>query len=111
MSATVTFYRRLGLTIPEADPDWTSHHRTAQMSGDIDLDFDSAEFAVVWDKGWSSGTRMGVLGFRVSSREEVDTVYRDLRRLVTRASRSHTTRSGAHAMPLSRTLTVTQWGL
>ena len=42
------------------------------------LDFDSAEFAVVWDKGWSSGTRMGVLGFRVSSREEVDNIYRDL---------------------------------
>jgi catechol 2,3-dioxygenase-like lactoylglutathione lyase family enzyme len=78
MSATVTFYRRLGLTIPETDPDWTSHHRTAQISGDIDLDFDSAEFAVVWDKGWSSGPRMGVLGFRVSSRKEVDNIYRDL---------------------------------
>jgi catechol 2,3-dioxygenase-like lactoylglutathione lyase family enzyme len=78
MSATVAFYRRLGLTIPETDPDWASHHRTAEMPGDIDLDFDSAEFARVWDKGWASGPRMGVLGFSVSSREAVNDIYRDL---------------------------------
>ena len=78
MSATVTFYRRLGLAISETDPDWAPHHRTVQIPGDIDLDFDSAEFVRVWDKGWSSGPRMGVIGFRVSSREEVDNIYRDL---------------------------------
>jgi catechol 2,3-dioxygenase-like lactoylglutathione lyase family enzyme len=78
MSATVTFYRRLGLTIPEADPDWASHHCTAEMSGDIDLDFDSAEFARVWDEGWSTRPRMGVLGFRVSSRDQVNDIYQDL---------------------------------
>ena len=78
MSATIRFYRRLGLTIPETDPEWTAHHRTAEMPGGIDLDFDSAEFARVWDNGWPIGPRMGVLGFRVSSREEVDHIYRDL---------------------------------
>jgi len=78
MSATVAFYRRLGLTIPETDPDWASHHRTAEVPGDIDLDFDSAEFARAWDKGWASGPRMGVLGFSVSSREAVNDIYRDL---------------------------------
>jgi catechol 2,3-dioxygenase-like lactoylglutathione lyase family enzyme len=78
MSATVAFYRRLGLTIPETDSDWASHHRTAVMPGDIDLDFDSSEFARVWDEGWSSGPRMGVLGFRVSSRQDVNDIYQDL---------------------------------
>ena len=78
MSATVAFYRRLGLTIPETDPEWASHHRSAEMPGNIDLDFDSAGFARVWDSGWSSRPRMGVLGFKVSSREDVDDIYRDL---------------------------------
>ena len=78
MTATVAFYRRLGLTIPETEPDWTSHHRTAEMPGDIHLDFDSPEFVLDWDEGWSDGPRMGVLGFRVPSRESVDEIYRDL---------------------------------
>jgi catechol 2,3-dioxygenase-like lactoylglutathione lyase family enzyme len=78
MSATLAFSRRLGLTIPETDPDWAPHHRSAEMPGGIDLDFDSAEFARVWDQGWSSGPRMGVLGFTVASREEVDDIYQDL---------------------------------
>jgi catechol 2,3-dioxygenase-like lactoylglutathione lyase family enzyme len=78
MAATVAFYRRLGLTIPETDPAWESRHRTAEMPGDIDLDFDSAEFAREWDEGWSEGKRMGVLGFRVPSREAVDDIYREL---------------------------------
>ena len=78
MAATVAFYRRLGLSIPEADADWETRHRTAEMPGDVDLDFDSSEFAREWDEGWSEGNRMGVLGFRVSSREAVDDIYRDL---------------------------------
>jgi catechol 2,3-dioxygenase-like lactoylglutathione lyase family enzyme len=69
MAATVAFYRRLGLTIPETDPDWAHQHRTAKTPGDIDLDFDSAESVRMWDQGWSEGHRMGVLGFRVPSRE------------------------------------------
>ena len=78
MAATLAFYRRLGLTIPETDPAWESQHRNAEMPGDIDLDFDSAEFARQWDQGWPEGHRMGVLGFGVPSREAVDEIYRDL---------------------------------
>lgn len=76
MEATVAFYRRLGLTIPDTDPAFQSHHRTAQVDGGIDLDFDSIEFAGHWDKGWHGG--MGVLGFKVDSREAVDQIYADL---------------------------------
>jgi catechol 2,3-dioxygenase-like lactoylglutathione lyase family enzyme len=76
MEATVAFYRRLGLTIADTDPVWQDHHRSAQLPGGIDLDFDSATFARRWDKGWRGG--MGVLGFKVNSRERVDEIYADL---------------------------------
>ena len=33
MDATVAFYRKLGLTIPDADPGWQRHHRTAALPG------------------------------------------------------------------------------
>ena len=78
MAAAVAFYRRLGLTIPDADPEWAPHHRTAVMPGGIDLDFDSVEFATKWDQGWHGSGCMGVLGFRVPSREAVDEIYADL---------------------------------
>jgi catechol 2,3-dioxygenase-like lactoylglutathione lyase family enzyme len=73
MEATVTFYRRLGLEIPDTDTAFQAHHRSARLPGGIDLDFDSAEFARHWDVGWQSGR--AVLGFRVSSRERVDALY------------------------------------
>jgi catechol 2,3-dioxygenase-like lactoylglutathione lyase family enzyme len=76
MEATVVFYRRLGMTIPDADPQWQDHHRSAQLPEGIDLDFDSDTFARHWDKGW--GGRMGVIGFRADSRDRVDEIYADL---------------------------------
>jgi catechol 2,3-dioxygenase-like lactoylglutathione lyase family enzyme len=76
MEATVTFYRRLGLEIPDTDAAFQGHHRSARLPGGIDLDFDSAEFARHWDVGRRSGR--AVLGFRVSSRERVDAIYSQL---------------------------------
>jgi uncharacterized glyoxalase superfamily protein PhnB len=76
MEATVAFYRRLGLTIPDTDAAFQAHHRSAQLPGGVDLDFDSAEFARYWDRGWTSGA--GVIGFRVDSRERVDDIYSEL---------------------------------
>lgn len=75
MEASVAFYRELGLRIPDVDEGWDPHHRSARGAG-IDLDLDSSAFAAQWDRGWSGG--MGVLGFRVSSREEVDRRYEKL---------------------------------
>ena len=80
MDAMVTFYRSLGLEIPDTDPAWQAQHRTAAMPEGLDLDFDSDEFAQQWNHGWRSrgkGT-MGVLGFHVSSREAVDELYEGL---------------------------------
>ncbi len=80
MDATVAFYRRLGLEIPDTDPAWQAHHRTAVMTGGLDLDFDSHEFAQKWNRGWRSGGTgtASVMGFGVSSREAVDELYEDL---------------------------------
>jgi catechol 2,3-dioxygenase-like lactoylglutathione lyase family enzyme len=78
MTGTVAFYRRLGLTIPDTPPEWSSHHRTASMPDGVDLDFDSTEFAEVWDEGWAGQGRMGVLGFAVATRDAVDATYADL---------------------------------
>ena len=79
MAATVAFYRRLGLTIPDTRPEWDPHHRSAVLPGGLDLDFDSEEFAREWNHG-SAGARAGsgVLGFRVESRTAVDALYADL---------------------------------
>jgi catechol 2,3-dioxygenase-like lactoylglutathione lyase family enzyme len=76
MDATLAFYQRLGLTIRDTDDAWVAHHRSAVMPGGLDLDFDSTWFAEQWDQGWRG--RMGVLGFRVPSREAVDERYADL---------------------------------
>jgi catechol 2,3-dioxygenase-like lactoylglutathione lyase family enzyme len=77
MGATVAFYSRLGLTIPDTDADFQAHHRSARLPGGVDLDFDSTEFARHWDKGWTAGAGV-VVGFKVASREQVDAVYSDL---------------------------------
>lgn len=76
MEAAVAFYRRLGLTIPDTDPPFQAHHRSAKLPGGIGLDFDSAEFARHWDEGWRSARV--VIGFKVPDRAQVDSIYADL---------------------------------
>lgn len=76
MDAAVAFYRRLGLKIPDTDPSWQAHHRTAEVNGGLDLDLDSEEFARHWNRGWSGGR--AVIGFKVESRDEVDELYQEL---------------------------------
>ena len=76
MDATVAFYRRLGLTI---DADTGAIHVQATMANGMLLEFDSTTFVPQWDGGWSGSTGGStVLGFGVSSRDDVDALYRDL---------------------------------
>ena len=77
MDASVAFYRRLGADIPDRDPAWDPHHRSANTDGGPDFDLDSEVFAHRWDEGWRDGTRC-VLGFKVASREAVDDLYAEL---------------------------------
>lgn len=77
MGASVAFYRSLGVAIPDRDPAWDDHHRSAEVPGGVDFDLDSSHFAPMWDAGWpgANGRSGVVLGFRVSTREAVDTLY------------------------------------
>jgi uncharacterized glyoxalase superfamily protein PhnB len=76
MAATLDFYRRLGVEVPDVEPEWESHHRSAHF-GAMDLDFDSTTFTPKWNEGWPGGTGV-VIGFAVEGRDEVDALYADL---------------------------------
>jgi len=80
MDASLAFYRRLGVEIPDRSPEWDPHHRSANVERGTDLDLDSAEFAREWDQGWRGGGRGGgcVIGFKLATRDEVDRVFADL---------------------------------
>jgi catechol 2,3-dioxygenase-like lactoylglutathione lyase family enzyme len=79
MDASLEFYRRLGVRIPDQGP-WDAHHRTAEMPDGLDLAMDSTGFASKWNTGWpgTSGRGGVVFGFKVASRDDVDRIYGDL---------------------------------
>jgi uncharacterized glyoxalase superfamily protein PhnB len=85
--ASLRFYRRLGLAIPD-NAIWKTqsgaHHVTAQRlseSESADLDIDSIAFARVWNSGWKDRQDLAgrvVIGFGVPSRERVDALYAEM---------------------------------
>jgi uncharacterized glyoxalase superfamily protein PhnB len=87
--ASITFYRRLGVEIPDTRV-WRTptgvHHATAvEQPADqaIDLELDSAVFAPHWNTGWKGRTDLKgrvVLGFGVPTRADVDAIYNDMTR-------------------------------
>ena len=82
MEATLAFYRRLGLQIPDTAV-WRTesgvHHVAVSMPNGIDLDFDSAQLARSYNAGWTAeGRSRSVLGFSLPSREAVDERYGEL---------------------------------
>jgi uncharacterized glyoxalase superfamily protein PhnB len=75
MTAAVSFYRRLGWTIETPMPE---HSRTVLPNG-LRIEFDTREFAGVWDSGYSGRTGGStVLGVETTTRDEVDELYGDL---------------------------------
>lgn len=87
MDASIAFYRRLGVEIPDAAIWHTAtgaHHVSAgdRSAGEaIDFDLDSTAFAQRWNSGWSGRTDLRgrvVVGFSVSTRAAVDDVFRDM---------------------------------
>jgi catechol 2,3-dioxygenase-like lactoylglutathione lyase family enzyme len=83
MDASLAFYRRLGLDIPE-DNVWRTasgaHHASAVDAGG-DLDIDSTRFAAIWNRGWQGRADLAghvVVGFSVDSRSEVDRLYGEM---------------------------------
>ena len=92
VDASIAFYRRLGVEIPEPRI-WrtaTGAHHVSAIEGiapdAATLDLDSAAFAQIWNKGWAGRKDLAgrvVVGFSVSSREEVDpTVEEDVRQAI-----------------------------
>jgi catechol 2,3-dioxygenase-like lactoylglutathione lyase family enzyme len=87
LAASIAFYRRLGVEIPDARV-WRTltggHHASASdQSTDqaIGFDLDSTTFAQCWNIGWKGRTDLRgriVVGFRVPTRAGVDDAFRDM---------------------------------
>ena len=87
VEASIAFYRRLGVEIPDARV-WRTpsggHHVSARgrsVDGDIDFSLDSAAFAQHWNAAWKGRTDLRgrvVIGFGVATRADVDEVFRDM---------------------------------
>jgi len=87
LDASIAFYRRLGIDIPDARVWRTAsgaHHASAvepaapEAAG---LDLDSAAFARVWNRGWAGRTDLAgrvVVGFAVAARGDVDRIYGEM---------------------------------
>ena len=86
IEASIAFYRRLGVEIPERSVWRTAtgiHHVNAGGTDDAapDLDLDSAAFARLWNGGWQGRANLRgkvVVGFSLPTREAVDATYADL---------------------------------
>jgi catechol 2,3-dioxygenase-like lactoylglutathione lyase family enzyme len=87
VDASIAFYRRLGVEIPDSRIWGTStglHHVSAAddvADRSIAFDLDSAAFAQRWNSAWKGRTDLKgrvVIGFSVATRAEVDEVFRDM---------------------------------
>lgn len=75
MSATLAFYRRLGLTVELPMPS----HASAVTADGVRLEFDSVESEATWSAAAIAPTAGSVvLGFTVEDRAAVDAVFDDL---------------------------------
>jgi uncharacterized glyoxalase superfamily protein PhnB len=79
MAASLAFYGRLGIAVPDAQ-DAAAAHVQLRMPGGISLELDTAESARLWHAGWRAdpaGVSV-VIGFSLPTREAVDTRYSQL---------------------------------
>jgi catechol 2,3-dioxygenase-like lactoylglutathione lyase family enzyme len=87
VDASLAFYRRLGVTIPEGMVWRTASgaHHVGPIPGDAgdtpSIDLDSAAFARHWNSGWKDRDGIAgrvVVGFGVATREDVDRIHADM---------------------------------
>lgn len=79
MSASLEFYRRLGVVMPDAESAADAHVQL-RMPGGFSLELDTAESARFWHAGWRAdpaNVRV-VIGFSLPSRQAVDERYAEL---------------------------------
>ncbi|MFF3773823.1 VOC family protein [Streptomyces sp. NPDC002232] len=78
MAASLAFYRRLGLEIPDGAE--SAPHVEAALPGGLRIAWDTEEVVRSFDPGWTrpSGGNRVELAFRCGTPEEVDAVYEEL---------------------------------
>jgi uncharacterized glyoxalase superfamily protein PhnB len=79
MTASLDFYRRLGVEVPDPG-DVVGGHAQVRMPGGFSLELDTAESATRWHAGFRTdpaGVNV-VLGFALDSRDAVDEAYASL---------------------------------
>jgi catechol 2,3-dioxygenase-like lactoylglutathione lyase family enzyme len=79
MAATLDFYRRLGVPVPDASQA-RGGHLQLKMPGGFSLELDTAESAQLWHAGWRADPASAnvVMGFALPTREAVDERYAEL---------------------------------
>ncbi|HET6795072.1 MAG TPA: VOC family protein [Acidimicrobiales bacterium] len=79
MAASLDFYGRLGLPLPDGDEGPGMHAQLRSPSG-FSLELDTAESAAIWHAGWRADPASGrvVVGFALSSGRAVDDRYAEL---------------------------------
>lgn len=79
MAASVEFYRRLGVAVPDGDGAAGAHTQLRQPGG-FSLELDTAESVRLWHAGWRAdpGSVDVVIGFSLPSRDAVDDRYAEL---------------------------------
>ena len=78
---TLTFYRRLGVEIPDGAVWRTAdgpHHATADTSGGVDLEFDSEKLERFYNAGFAAERGRVVIGLSLESRDAVDLAWANL---------------------------------
>jgi uncharacterized glyoxalase superfamily protein PhnB len=80
IEASVAFYRRLGLDVPDANADDDIQHVEIAMAGGAHLDLDNVTLAATYDADWRrpQGGSGVVIGFALASRDAVDARYDEL---------------------------------
>jgi uncharacterized glyoxalase superfamily protein PhnB len=79
MAASLDFFRRLGIAVPEGE-DAASAHVQLRMPGGFSLELDTAESARLWHAAWRAdpaGVRV-IVGFSLPTRDAVDRRYAEL---------------------------------
>jgi catechol 2,3-dioxygenase-like lactoylglutathione lyase family enzyme len=86
-AASIAFYRRLGVDIPETGvwhtPSGIHHVNSTRqtIAGEGSLELDSAAFAQCWNPAWRGRDDLRgrvVIGFRVATRAAVDDIFHDM---------------------------------
>jgi uncharacterized glyoxalase superfamily protein PhnB len=78
--ATLAFYRRLGVEIPEGPAPGGIRHAETTVGNDFILEFDNETLARFYNASWRrpKGGSRALIGFQVPTRQAVDERYADL---------------------------------